>query len=578
MQKQHNIEVYVADFETSHETKDGKEFAWVWCAGYQKLYTDNQKGLHIQGNIKDFVNELFTNKSKKVYFHNLKFDGQFLLSYFLFKGYVYNDDLNQEKQMSYIIDQMGTFYSITVTFKNKQGNIRRCQFIDSYKLYPYSLRVLAKQMGLPVQKGEMDYDALRYPNHKLTEDEYDYFCRDIWVLKLAMEQSYDKGITKMTIGSNALAQYKETIALPHKAGKYVFKILFPQLDNNIDNYLRNAYKGGCCMCMKDKANKVLPVHSYDINSMYPAQLRDKPMPYGLPKYFKGKWQPKKDMLCVQHLKARFFIKPKHLPCIQLKNTRVYQDNEWIENSPYQLELYLTNIDMEVFFENYDVMDIEWIDGYEFKSSQGLFKKYINYWAEIKKTTKDDGERLFSKLFLNNIYGKFGTNPKRVSSRYELVDGIVHRSENVETTCDSVYLPIAIFTTSYARAYLIKYAQMNYDDFVYCDTDSIHLTKPATNIPLDDTELGYFKYEYYGMAKHLKQKTYITFVEKENKFGQWHDVNKFKITCAGLNRDLLDKENCKIDFDSFKLGATFPKLRAKRVIGGIYLEKVLHTVQ
>ena len=53
---------------------------------------------------------------------------------------------------------------------------------------------------------------------------------------------------------------------------------------------------------------------------------------------------------------------------------------------------------------------------------------------------DDGERLFSKLFLNNIYGKFGTNPKRVSSRYELVDGIVHRSENVETTCDSVILP------------------------------------------------------------------------------------------------------------------------------------------
>ena len=575
MAKTHHKEIYVADFETSHEQIEGKEYAWVWCAGYQRLFTESN-GLHIFGNIKDFIDGLLQNETKKVYFHNLKFDGQFLLNYFLFHKYVYNEELNKDKQMMYIIDQMGTFYSLTVTFKNKQGKIRRCTFIDSLKLYPYSLKVLAKQMKMDEGKGELDYEKVRYVNHKLTADERDYFRRDIKILKIAMENAYTKGIKKMTIGANALEEFKNSIELPFKKGKYVFQILFPELSKEIDTYLRNAYKGGFCYCMPNKANKVLPVHSYDINSMYPAQLRTQPMPYGQPKHFTGKWKAKPNYVSVQHIKARFFIKPKKLPTIQLKHTRIFLDNEWIENSPEKMDLYLTNIDMDLFFENYDVRDITYIDGYEFKSKVGLFTQYIDKWAKIKKETKDEGERLFSKLFLNNIYGKFGTNPKRVSARYVLEDGIVKHSGNVESETKPIYLPIAIFTTSYARAFLIRHAQNNYDIFEYADTDSLHLEKPTTNLPIHDSELGYFKYEYYGKAKHIKQKTYITFIEKEMKFGKWKDVNEYKITCAGLNRDLIDHSS--INFDNFKLGATFPKLISRRAIGGIYLSKEEHTLK
>ena len=152
---------------------------------------------------------------------------------------------------------------------------------------------------------------------------------------------------------------------------------------------------------------------------------------------------------------------------------------------------------------------------------------------------------------------------------------MHKSENVETYVKPIYLPVGIFTTSYARAYLIEQAQKNYDTFVYCDTDSLHLTKPTDNIPLHNSELGYFKYEYYGTAKHIKQKTYIAFVEKENKFNEWHDVNKWQVTCAGLNKELL--QGVEIDFDKFKIGASFPKLVMRRVIGGVYLSNELHTI-
>lgn len=569
-------EIYVADFETSHDNIDGKEYAWVWCAGYQRLYTQKIDDLKIQGNIKDFVQSLMKGKTKKVYFHNLKFDGQFLMAYFLHLGYKYKDNPDKPKTFSYVIDLMGTFYAIKIPFINEKKKLQHVTFLDSAKIYPYPLKTLAKQMGMPVSKGDLDYNLVRKPNHNLTHKELDYFRRDILILKIAMEQAYTKGYNKMTIGANALEQFKETLKLENRAGKWVFKDLFPDIPDDVDSFLRNAYKGGCCMVKKGCENKVLPIHSYDINSMYPAQLRNKPMPFGVPKRFEGKWIPKDNKVCVQKFSCSFVLKEGYLPTIQIKgHPQLFRANEWVENSPYKIELYLTNIDLEIFFKHYDVYDIDWLGGYEFYTSTGLFKKYIDNWLEVKKTTKDDGERLFSKLFLNNIYGKFATNPKRISSRYELVEGVMHKSENVETYVKPIYLPVGIFTTSYARAYLIEQAQKNYDTFVYCDTDSLHLTKPTDNIPLHNSELGYFKYEYYGTAKHIKQKTYIAFVEKENKFNEWHDVNKWQVTCAGLNKELL--QGVEIDFDKFKIGASFPKLVMRRVIGGVYLSNELHTI-
>lgn len=577
MSKKENKEIYVADFETSHENIDSIDYCWVWLAGYQRINTTDS-GMHVFGNINDFVLSLCKNESKKVYFHNLKFDGQFLLSYFLAKEYVFNKNLEDEKQIDYVVDDLGTFYYIAITFRNNKGYIRKVTFIDSLKLYPYSIEKLAKQMKMPVNKGDLDYNKIRYVNHKCTNEELEYFYKDIQILKIAIEKAYQQGFTKMTIGSNALSEFKQSLELPFKKGKYVFKRLFPEIDVEIDTFLRKAYKGGYCYCAPKFANKIIPVHSYDINSMYPAQLYYKDMPYGTPIYFIGKWRNKKNYVCIQHIQCCFYIKHKKLPCVQIKKTGLFKENEWVSECPYKVDLYLTNIDLDLFLENYYVEDLEYIDGYEFKSHAGFFKKYIDKWMSIKTSTKDEGERLFAKLFLNNIYGKFGTSPKHLSSRFILDDGIVKRSEVIEEILPPVYLPVAIFTTSYSRDFLIRTAQANYDTFAYCDTDSLHLTKESTNIMLDNTKLGTFKYEYFGKAKHIKQKVYITYVEKENKFNQWNDVNKYVVTCAGLNKDFINKQNIDINFENFKLGATFPKLKMKRAIGGVYLSLEEHTIK
>ena len=564
-------ETYVADFETSHEVRNGKQTAWVWCAGYSRIGTNL---IHRFGNIKDFIKSLETGRSKKVYFHNLKFDGDFLLSYYLSRKYKYSENCDKPKQMKYLIDETGNFYMLIVTFQDKDKKVRQITFMDSYKLYPYSLSKVAKQFGFEVTKGDLDHKKVRYKNHERTAEEQDYFDRDIIILRTAIEISVKKGLNKMTLGANALANYKDILNQTANS-KNAFKTLFPLLDKTIDGYLRKAYKGGCVILKKGEENKRVYIHSYDVNSMYPAQLRSKPMPFGTPRLFKGKYtEERKNELYVQRIRCRFYVKPNHLPTIQLKNTTRFSDSEWVEECNYLIELTLTNTDLKLFLEHYDVYDLKYLDGIAFKSRIGLFSAYIDTHNEIKQNTTDLGEREFAKLFMNNIYGKFGTNPTRRSARLKLEKGIIRVDHYEITTIDTIYLPIAIWTTAYSREMLIRTAQANYDSFVYCDTDCIHSKQPLQDIEIHPTKLGAWKKEYTAEAVHLKQKTYI--FKKDEEYLKENEY-PFKAVCAGLNQEKIKDDGIQLDFDNFYVGAEFNKLVKVRCAGGCYLDERTHKI-
>lgn len=70
--------------------------------------------------------------------------------------------------------------------------------------------------------------------------------------------------------------------------------------------------------------------------------------------------------------------------------------------------------MCLFYEHYDVYNIEFIDGWKFRAQKGMFDKYINKWSKVKVESKLQGNKgmtLIAKLLLNSLYGKFGTSPK-----------------------------------------------------------------------------------------------------------------------------------------------------------------------
>lgn len=561
------IPIYVADFETSYSNETNT--SWVWCFGYSRINTEK---IRLGGSIKEFMNVIFSSQSKKVYFHNLKYDGKFILYYLLKNKYKYVNHPQNEKEFTHLIDETNNYYSITVAYKYN-NKINRVTFLDSYKKLPSSIDKIAKDFGMEVNKLKMDYSLIRKENHKLTEEEREYIKHDIIILRKAIEITEEYGMQKMTIGSNALCEFKNII---NSKDGLNFRMLFPKLSNEVDVFLRKAYKGGCTMLNEKYANKVTKTYSYDVNSMYPSMLRNKYMPYGNPIYYKGKYKKdEKYPLYIQHIKCEFYLKKNHFPCVQVKGSKFFNGNEWLKESSLIVDLYFTNLDLDLFLSSYDVYNLEYVDGYKFRQFRGIFNEYIDKWYNIKKTSKNKSLVAIAKLYLNALYGKFGTCPVKKSITFELKNDILKRKDTIEEDVELVYLPIAIFTTSYARCYILSCANKNYDCFIYCDTDSIHTSKKVNNIPLDDKKLGYFKFEYSGYGKYLKQKCYLIHYDKEFIKIKDDKIIDKKLVCAGLNQNLLKEDD--FEFDNFYIGRKFYKLKQLAVKGGVYLCEQEHII-
>ena len=117
---------------------------------------------------------------------------------------------------------------------------------------------------------------------------------------------------------------------------------------------------------------------------------------------------------IQRITCSFEIKKNKIPCIQIKNnTSFFLANEYLESSQNEIVcLTLTNVDLKLFLEQYDVYDLQYVEGWKFKSVKGLFTNYIDKWITKKiEATKEHnlGQRTLAKLMLNSLYGKFATS-------------------------------------------------------------------------------------------------------------------------------------------------------------------------
>lgn len=506
---------YTADFETENNLDE----TYVWGAGICKVGSEN---VEIFGNIKDFMDYCSKIKGKNliVYFHNLKFDGQFILDYLCrICKFKFNSDSYHlgSKEYSAVVSDMGQWYMIRVKYKKKI-----IEFRDSLKIIQGSVDYIAKQLKTKAQKlvGEIDYNLHReltwYLNEEgkwnkkytLTKREIKYLKNDILVMSEALEKVKKYGLLeKMTIGSHCLQEFKNVLS------KEKFESYFPVLEDCIDKEIRKSYKGGWCYCMYP--SKVFKGHgyTYDVNSLYPFAMHSKSgsvYPIGTANHFKAEEFErycKYDCFFVK-IKVDLKLKEKHVPFLQIKKTFSKQ-NEYIYETEDVIELVLTKMDYELMFEQYEINYLEIIEGWWFKTKKGIFDSYIDYWYEIKKNSTNKVERLIAKLMLNNLYGKFSTNPiagSKIPSFDENENKIKYNVEREQR--ESVYIPVGSYITSYARCYTIRAAQLNYKIFLYSDTDSIHLLGKAVGIKVGK-ELGEWDLESeWDVGKFVRQKTYI----------------------------------------------------------------------
>ena len=538
---------YCADFETITNPDDCR----VWA--YAIAEVGNINNFHYGNSLDDFM-EFIENNQAIYYFHNLKFDGEFIIHWLLNHGFKHSKK-PQENEFSTLISRMGQFYSIEIVYKRRKKGVNKVIIYDSLKKLPFSVANIAKAFHLEMSKLEIDYNEYRAIGHELTQEEIEYIHNDVCIVAQALAVQLDQGLTKMTNGADALNYFKELI------GKKKYRQLFPVLDLEMDSSIRLAYRGGWTYCNPRIADKDLGEGLvYDMNSMYPSMMVHRMLPYGRPEYFSGQYEDDELYpLYIQKIECRFKIKPNHLPTIQLKKNLMFAMNEYIEDSKEVVQMVLTNVDLKLFLEHYDIIGgIEYIDGYKFKACQDVFDQYIDYWMNIKMTSEGAIKQL-AKLMLNALTGKFATRPDVTGKVPYLENGIVRYELGEPETREPEYTPLSVFITAWARDKIIRTAQSVYDRFCYADTDSIHITgTDIPNIEVDDKKLNYWKLEsHFTRARFIRQKTYIEEID-----------GKLNVKCAGMPdslKELVTWENFHVGFEKAD-----GRLMPKHVKGGIVL--------
>jgi len=545
---------YVADFETTTDENDCR----VWGWGLANINTaDSVWDVEMSNNMADFIDRISCEPSV-CYFHNLRFDGHFIMDWLFRHGdFVHVDDNPGKGQFSTIISNMAQFYSITVTWCNGV----RTEFRDSLKKLPLRVAEIAEAFNQPELKGSIDYHSYRPVGHQLTLEERTYLAHDVMIVARALKTEMAAGMTKLTVGSDSLADFKKIL------GAKVFEKMFPILPETMDAEIRRAYRGGFTYVAKRfQAKRLGAGRVYDVNSLYPSVMYHKPMPYGLPVFAPGLPKASKSHpLFTVTITFTAKLKKDHIPCIQVKGSSHFLATEYQTHIKEPTTITCTNIDLALWEEHYDMDILSYEGGWLFQSVDGVFNDYIDKWMEVK-TKNRGGIRFIAKLHLNSLYGKFGTNPNITPKVPVFEDNVVKLVLGDPDTREPIYTAMSVFIAAYARDVTIRAAQQHYDVFAYADTDSLHLLvdcDPET-LDVDPDKLGAWKREYiFSEALFMRAKTYTELVD-----------GKHETHIAGLPVEIA----AQLTFDDFSGGRTLVgKKTPKRVPGGIVLQDVDFTM-
>lgn len=140
---------YIADFETvtwlENETS-------VWAWGVMEI---SNEAYEMGEDIEGFINWCRDHAGSIVYFHNLKFDGEFIIWYLLTSGFkcTNGETGRPAKSFKCIISEMGQFYKITIRFDSR----KTITIIDSLKIIPFGVKKIPDKFGLNINKLTIDY-------------------------------------------------------------------------------------------------------------------------------------------------------------------------------------------------------------------------------------------------------------------------------------------------------------------------------------------------------------------------------------------------------------------------------------
>lgn len=620
MARKKNVTYWACDFETTVWTdemikKAGHEqdHTEVWAAADVALY-DKSESVTITHSIRDFLSRFLRMRGNNVlFFHNLSFDGSFIIDFLLRERYTHvtvKDTDMRTRQFKTSISQMGQWYYIKIKWNHTLLEIR-----NSLKLMPSSLANIGKSFGTKHQKLTMEYTGDRSAYCEISEEEQEYIKNDVLVLKEALEMMFDAGHNKLTIGSCCLSEFKSGYT------RQDYTRTFPDLREeplhydycgffNMWDYVHKSYSGGWCYVNPRYAHRTITYGKvYDVNSLYPSMMHSVSgnyYPYGMGQYCKGKLPDRLDetldIYYFVRVRCRFSLKEGCFPWLHIRDDAHYKGNENLYTSDIRHmgkyyryyyddngnicdtkhEFVFTKTDWILFRDTYNAYDLEVLDYVWFYARPAMFDDYIDRYAEQKKTSKGFNRQL-AKLFLNNLYGKFAmSDDSSWKEPYLGDDGVVHFILHEEHEKKVGYIPVGSAITSYARNFTIRHAMANYERFCYADTDSIHLQglEPAEMVIVDPVEFCCWKNECdFDFAYYERQKTYAEHVIAED--GVELDNPYLNLKASGMTRTAKEEfiaRGLPVSALHDGLELEDANLKGVRIRGGILLKNKTFKLQ
>lgn len=372
----HVESVYGADTETDNDGRSAWIVQWAISTGDSEYVGQDLKSFM------DKVLEISTYKGTVViYFHNLKYDLEFLKAGIADLIYGTNGDWTPK-----LILRNGD--PIKIRLDHRDG--RSIELRDSLKKLPgSSVRSIGKMIGLEKldPPGTETFEPGWSKRLDLSEGspDWDYVKRDARIVARAMRALHRQGFNRATLSGDAWACAKVMVGTSdgkdHGPDKWKWKYMMPRLSPELDATLRRGYWGGINISANQGVNRGHITHE-DIHNSYGAVMRWDPMPYGRPAVI-HEW-PKDYSWWIGTFRLKFRLREELIPWYQFKNAvdcmaEMVPFGSLISETKVWHDLTMTSTDLAVLCDWYDVEvdDTAPMTFWIFNTMSGFLDPYID---------------------------------------------------------------------------------------------------------------------------------------------------------------------------------------------------------
>lgn len=550
--KRKKVQVYdcesILDIETSHnhnlEELHTWVYQWCWLLNDTIVVGRDKEDIYL---VQEKLQEINNKGIFRTFVHNLPYEFSYLQ-----QGW--EEHFGREGEIMASAPHK--------PFKCQYGNM---EFLCSYKMSNRSLSAWGKYYSVEHKKIDngIDYNAIHYPTDELSIEDWYYNFNDvicprecIHALMKQENMRYDQLLMTSTM------YVKNEVTKEYVKERSYFDE-FSKKKYSVDTYktLRKSFVGGITHANWKVLNTTVrgDIRHYDFNSHYPTQMITKLFPMGKVELLYNEtdkdittFLPNNDyaywlVVDFENLRLRdHSITMPYISSSKCEGLRdAIKDNGRLVASTGYTRMYISSYDLKWILKQYIVDD--YIIKHVYRSKLGKLPPYLRdtilscyktkcgLKVRLKalekqgKETSDEYRDIEvdynkSKNILNGLYGVCATDPIRDDVEFDgevwtTVD--VHDdTELIQERLDKFYshrnhwtrYEWGCWVTSLARDELMICIELvGYENFLYCDTDSIffmnngNLLDKITTLNrqwLDDSKQNNYSVEYDGITYYM----------------------------------------------------------------------------